>query len=82
MSIQIDHDVPLPPRSDRIPELPLAEMKVGDSFVVPVESSADRATIRQRLYRFQKSNPPVKFSMRKETEESARIFRINDADHE
>ena len=88
--IKIDTDVPLPPKPAPTPELPLAELKVGHSFVLKKINDKTKAAIRQRMTRYQNSNPPVSFSMQSireyrgkvavDTEDTwtLRIFRIED----
>lgn len=77
----IDHNVPIPPsnphagghRKARQPYLryPFAEMKVGDSFLVPAEI-APRASSAAGNYA--KANKPMKFLTR-QTPEGLRIWR-------
>ena len=77
--IQIENDVPIPVRSD-VPPLPLDEMVVGDSIVVPITKSQEKGTIRQRIHRYQLTHPPAKFSMITKDEHSVRVFRIEDSE--
>jgi soluble cytochrome b562 len=52
-------------------------MEIGDSFVAPVLSSDARSiqALRQRVTRFQKQNPPKKFSVVQDGEQM-RVFRV------
>lgn len=75
---KIEKNVPMPVRS-QVPPLPLGELDVGQSFVYELEDERDHAVIRQRLTRFQKRNPPVRFSMNRIDETKVRIHRIEDA---
>lgn len=77
VNIRIEKDVPMPVRSN-IPELPLEKMEIGESFVLKLSTPSDPSTLRQRIHRFQKNNPPKKFSMRKIDDGSVRIFRVED----
>jgi hypothetical protein len=76
--IKIEKNVPMPTRSN-VPELPLDQMEVGDSFAYELQGDKDYAVVRQRLTRYQKSNPPVRFSMKKVSETEVRVHRIEDA---
>jgi len=76
MTIQIEKGVPMPNRT-RLPELPFMAMEIGDSFVAPVPSNDSRLiqALRQRVTRFQKQNPPQKFSVVQDGEQM-RVFRV------
>jgi hypothetical protein len=52
-------------------------MEIGDSFVAPVPSTDNRLiqALRQRVTRYQKQNPPKKFSVVQDGE-SMRVFRV------
>ena len=66
-------------RSNLAP-IPFAQMKIWDSVLVPVEpdwKTPEVATIKQRVIRFQKKNPPIRFTIRKE-EKGMRVTRIED----
>lgn len=76
--IRIEKNVPMPTRS-AIPPLPLEDMEIGDSFALRASGTRDHNVIRQRLHRFQRNNPPRKFSMRTVDDETVRIFRVEDA---
>ena len=76
--IKIQKNVPLPPKPEPIPDLPLAQMVVGDSILVKDVSDKMKNAIRMRLIRYQNSNPPVVFSMRTVKDGEVRIFRIED----
>ena len=75
-TIQIEKGVPMPNRT-HLPELPFTAMEIGDSFVAPVLSSDARSiqALRQRVTRFQKQNPPKKFSVVQDGEQ-VRVFRV------
>lgn len=77
-SIKIQKNVPLPEKSEPIPDLPLTKMVVGDSFQLTGVSDKMKNAIRMRLNRYQNSNPPVAFSMRTVEEGTIRIFRMED----
>lgn len=72
---EVTSDVPLPQQPL---ELPLDTMKVGDSFTVEVQEERHRQLVAQRVSRYKKRNPPKEFSMRKESENTYRIFRFED----
>jgi len=76
--ITIEKNVPMPVRRKSLPPLPLPKMEVGDSIVVEMKHPADKAAIRQRLVRYEKSHPPVKFSMNNYEKTMVRIHRIKD----
>ena len=86
--VKIEKNVPMPPPSrPSLPKIPLADMEVGDCVTMTLDGDRDVdvaiATVRQRLHRFQKSNPPKKFSARKVDNETFRVFRMeDDEDHE
>jgi hypothetical protein len=81
--MKIDRNVPLPDRIAkrfRIGPLPLAEMNVGDSFVIEID--ADDAelsrilhSLRVRLNRFTQKNPKFKFSSSKD-KKGLRVWRF------
>ena len=75
--IKIERDVPMPPRS-RIPSLPFAEMKIGNSIVVEVREKRDLNALRQRMDRFQKKNYPTRLSLQTIQPGTVRVFRIED----
>lgn len=76
MSIQIEKHVPMPKRT-KIPELPLAAMEVGDSFVAPINASnqTEVRALRQRISRWQRDRYPMKFSVVRDGEKM-RVFRV------
>jgi len=76
MSIRIEKNVPLPQRS-RLPDLPFQNMQIGDSFLAPVPVGDQRliGALRQRVSRYQKTNPDQRFSVVKDGEQM-RVFRI------
>lgn len=79
---EITNDVPFP--TSRTIGLPIVErlenMQVGDSFTVEVSGERNRLAVSQRISRYKKKNPPKNFSMLKESEETYRIYRIEDRD--
>jgi hypothetical protein len=75
---QIKDDLPMPVRST-IPPLPLDQIDVGKYIVVEVKTRQEKGAIRQRIHRYQNSNPPAKFSLQTIDDTSIRIFRIEDA---
>ena len=77
-NIKIEKNIPLPVYS-KVPELPLDKMKIGESFVIGLSEEIKKSTIRQRVARFQKRNPPKHFAMRPwDDGDSVRIFRVED----
>jgi len=85
--IKIDKDVPLPLKPAPTPDMPLAELEVGHSFVLKNIDDKAKAAIRQKMTRYQNSNPPVRLSMQSTRENLGqldtwviRIFRTEDKD--
>jgi len=76
MDIQIEKGVPMPKRT-KIPDLPLAAMEVGDSFVAPINAGdqTEVRALRQRISRWQRDRHPMKFSVVKDGEQM-RVFRV------
>lgn len=76
MSIQIEKNVPVPQRT-RIPALPLGQMEIGDSFRAPIQVADPKgvASLRQRVSRFQRANPDMRFSVVKDGD-NMRVFRV------
>lgn len=78
--MQIEKNIPLPKRISeriRIGHLPLGELEVGDSILVPcadTEKNRIIHSIRVRLGRFSKRNAGYVFSATK-VEEGIRIWR-------
>jgi hypothetical protein len=74
------------PFRQRLPEMPLAEMNVGDSFLIEnlADNPADVTAVRQRIFRFHKANPNVRLSLVRDNEVDGamRLFRLQDRDHE
>ena len=62
------------------PKFPLAEMKVGDSFFIPMDSKNEIAIFKRitvAASRYSRKNPPNKFTIRKlEKDNGARCWRI------
>ena len=74
--IKIERNIPIPQRT-RLPELPSSEMEINESFLAPVMSGDARLVqaLRQRVVRFQRRNPPKKFSVVRDGDQM-RVFRI------
>ena len=82
-AIKIDKKVPFPEVSELPSKLPLKDMVVGDSFLLKVNPDSSRSALRQRLSRYQNSNPPSKFIIRVEKDGKGRdvglrVFRFKD----
>jgi len=77
MDIVIEKDVPMPKRT-KIPELPLATMEIGDSFVAPINAAeqTEVRALRQRISRWQRGQQPKKFSVVRDGEQM-RVFRVS-----
>ena len=71
MQIKIDENLPLPARSGRA-KYPLAQMRKGDSFLLPPE--APTGSVRNCAVNFAKRHAGVKFTLRK-TPEGYRLWR-------
>ena len=84
--IEIEDDIPIPPGSDRRSverKYPLAELKVGQSFFLPLEEGDDLKRMANRLSQarqsYQKRNEGVRFTQRmweKDGEVGIRVWRI------
>lgn len=76
MDIVIEKHVPMPKRT-KIPDLPLAEMEVGDSFVAPINAGdqTEVRALRQRISRWQRDRHPMKYSVVRDGEQM-RVFRV------
>ena len=84
--IEIEDDIPVPPGSDRRSverKYPLAELKVGQSFFLPLEEGDDLKRMGNRLTQarqgYQKRNEGVRFTQRmweKDGEVGIRVWRI------
>jgi len=84
--IEIEDDIPIPPGSDRRSverKYPLAELKVGQSFFLPLEEGDDLKRMGNRLSQarqgYQKRNEGVRFTQRmweKDGEVGIRVWRI------
>lgn len=68
----IEKNVPLPRKCQRAIKYPLADMEVGDSFVVPL---SERQRVTNTAHMFAKRNGG-KFASRKIDAETARIWRV------
>ena len=84
--IEIEDDIPVPPGSDRRSverKYPLAELKVGQSFFLPLEEGDDLKRMGNRLSQarqgYRKRNEGVRFTQRmweKDGEVGIRVWRI------
>ena len=84
--IELEDDIPVPPGSDRRSverKYPLAELKVGQSFFLPLEEGDDLKRMGNRLSQarqgYQKRNEGVRFTQRmweKDGEVGIRVWRI------
>ena len=74
---QIEKGVPMPVKS-MLPDFPLDDMEIGDSFVVNLVEERDRNAVRQRLSRYQMRNKPKKFSAITISENVVRVHRVHD----
>ena len=84
--IEIEDDIPVPPGSDRRSverKYPLAELKVGQSFFLPLEEGDDLKRMANRLSQarqgYQKRNEGVRFTQRmweKDDVVGIRIWRV------
>ena len=78
MSITIEKGVPMPVQA-RLPKLPLAQMEIGDSFLIETKKHNQYTALTQQIQRFQKKNPPVKFAMRRDpNSDMVRVHRVED----
>ncbi len=75
MQIQIDKHIPIPKRT-KIPDLPLGDMEIGDSFLAPInaQSEVEVRALRQRVSRWQRGLTS-RFSVVR-SEEGMRVFRV------
>ena len=86
MEIKLDDDVPVPTGSDRRPAeklYPLSQMKVGQSFFLPLEEGDDIKRMGNRISQarqgFQKRNDGVRFTQRIWEEDEVigiRVWRV------
>ena len=78
MSITIEKGVPMPVQA-RLPKLPLAQMEIGDSFLIETKKHNQYTALTQQIQRFQKKNPPVKFAIRRDpNSDMVRVHRVED----
>lgn len=82
MSISIDKHIPMPKRT-KIPDLPLTEMEVGDSFKAPINAgdATEVRALRQRISRWQR-NSTSRFSCIRDTDSDTgeaimRVFKVS-----
>ncbi len=75
MQIQIEKHIPIPKRT-KIPDLPLGEMEIGDSFLAPINANEETEVraLRQRVSRWQRGTTS-RFSVVRDGE-SMRVFRV------
>jgi hypothetical protein len=73
----IEKNVPMPVKN-MLPDFPLDDMEIGDSFVVNLVVERDRSAVRQRLSRYQQRNPPKRFSAHIISENVVRVHRVHD----
>lgn len=86
LGIEIEDNIPVPPGSDRRAverKYPLSELKVGQSFFLPLEEGDDLKRMANRLSQarqgYQKRNEGVRFTQRmweKDGEVGIRIWRV------
>ena len=86
LGIEIEDDIPVPPGSDRRSverKYPLAELKVGQSFFLPLEEGDDLKRMANRLSQarqsYQKRTEGVRFTQRmweKDDVVGIRIWRV------
>jgi hypothetical protein len=72
----IEKGIPVPERSS-LPHIPLEDMAVGDSVLVPVTKEKEVDALRQRVCRYQTKNENAKFRvMKDDSGEGMRVYRI------
>ena len=86
LGIEIEDDIPVPPRSDRRAverKYPLSDLEVGQSFFLPLEEGDDLKRMANRLSQarqsYQKRNEGVRFTQRmweKDDVVGIRIWRV------
>ena len=86
LGIEIEDDIPVPPGSDRrdvVRKYPLSDLKVGQSFFLPLEEGDDLKRMANRLSQarqsYQKRNEGVRFTQRmweKDDVVGIRIWRV------
>ena len=86
LGIEIEDNIPVPPGSDRRAverKYPLSELKVGQSFFLPLEEGDDLKRMANRLSQarqsYQKRNEGVRFTQRmweKDDVVGIRIWRV------
>ena len=86
LGIEIEDDIPVPPGSDRRSverKYPLAELKVGQSFFLPLEEGDDIKRMANRLSQarqtYQKKHEGVRLTQRmweKDEQIGIRIWRV------
>jgi len=78
MTIEIQKNIPVPTRK-KLPQFPLADMEVGDSFLSGV-SSEDKShvqTLRTTIWRLQSAMDGKRFSVVKDSKTpEMRVFRV------
>jgi|TARA_R100000700_G_C3077285_1_gene84648 hypothetical protein len=86
LGIEIEDDIPVPPGSDRRSverKYPLSELKVGQSFFLPLEEGDDLKRMANRLSQarqtYQKKHEGVRLTQRmweKDEQIGIRIWRV------
>ena len=86
LGIEIEDDIPVPPGSDRRSverKYPLSELKVGQSFFLPLEEGDDikrmATRLRQASQTYQKKHEGVRLTQRmweKDEQIGIRIWRV------
>jgi hypothetical protein len=80
---QIEQGIPMPPHA-RLPKMPFKDLQPGDSFLIPdlVGDPNNEMAVRQRIFRYQQKNKPVRLSLVRDKEISGamRLFRLRDRD--
>lgn len=76
--IKLEKTLPLPEPMNRSPDLPLADMEVGHHFQLKNIDDKTKAAIRQKIRRYQVSNPPKVFRLQTVAEGTILVFRMKD----
>lgn len=78
-NVLIEKGVPVPDRN-KLPNLPLQTMEIGDSFLLQMSTDNDNRavqTLRQRISRFQSKNPSRRFTVRRDGDgDGMRVWRV------
>lgn len=75
----IEDGIPIPSRTN-LPELPLDQMKIGQSFEVSLQSEREISSVRQKISRYHRINKPKRFTVRVTDPDTftVRVFRVSD----